>query len=116
MVKAAKHCRTPKRGRESEAHCALASWSAAVLRRFHSRRKLKSVGINLVLLIARQFGQQNSSSRFSRTRCHSRGRRPRPFLSDHRRNRCTKFRPAICWKIDKKGQPALIWKTFCSEI
>jgi hypothetical protein len=67
MLKAAEVAaatRTPKRGRESEAHCALASWSAAVLRRFHSRRKLKSVDINLVLLIARQFGQQNSSFRW----------------------------------------------------
>lgn len=62
MVKAAERCRTPKRGRESEAHCALAFWSAALLRRFHPSRKLKLVDINLVLLIARQLAQQNSSS------------------------------------------------------
>ena len=65
MVKAAEVAaatRTPKRGRESQAHCALASWSAALLRRFHPSRKVKSIDINLALLIARRFAQRNSFS------------------------------------------------------
>jgi hypothetical protein len=62
MVKAAEHRRTPKRGRESQAHCALASWSAALLRRFYPSRKVKSIDINLALLIARRFAQRNSFS------------------------------------------------------
>src|SRR6266480_3205323 len=34
-IKAAELCRTPKRGRQFDPHCALVSWSPAVLRRFH---------------------------------------------------------------------------------
>ena len=55
-MQAAAHC-PPKRGNEPEAHCALGVWSAALLSRFHSGETLKSVDINLVLLIARQFAQ-----------------------------------------------------------
>jgi len=57
VMQAVAHCRTPKRGNELEAHCGLGVWSAALLPRFHSGGTLKSVDINLVLLIARQFAQ-----------------------------------------------------------